>query len=273
MIFGPKPPPTNGATTRTCDSSRPSIARQAVADRDRRLRRVPDGQLLGAGVPLRDDRAILDRRDSAAVVEEPPRDDESACARARCVVALASGPRGPRHSTSRSLVHERRARRQRRLEVDDRVERLDVDDDVANRVFGDVAALGDDHRDRFADVADLLARERQLRPRVKHRAGNRRRRDQERRRRAVVAEIGGRVDGDHARPLHAPPRRRRRDDARVRVRRCARTRRAACPAAARRPRTARGRSAAARLRCATTRALRVDASFGWHAVTASTMCW
>ncbi len=25
MIFGPNPPPTNGATTRTCDSSRPSI--------------------------------------------------------------------------------------------------------------------------------------------------------------------------------------------------------------------------------------------------------
>ena len=26
MIFGPKPPPTNGATTRTCDSSSPSRA-------------------------------------------------------------------------------------------------------------------------------------------------------------------------------------------------------------------------------------------------------
>jgi hypothetical protein len=33
----------------------------AVADRDGRLRRVPDRQLFGAGVPLRDDRAVLDR--------------------------------------------------------------------------------------------------------------------------------------------------------------------------------------------------------------------
>ena len=88
MIFGPKPPPMNGAITRTCDSARPSIARQAVADRNRRLRRVPDGELFRSRVPRGDDAAVLDGRRRAAVVAEPARDDDVRRGAGRRVVAL-----------------------------------------------------------------------------------------------------------------------------------------------------------------------------------------
>ena len=47
--------------------------RQAVANRNRRLRGVPDRQLFRARVPSRDDGAILHRRGDAAVVAESRR--------------------------------------------------------------------------------------------------------------------------------------------------------------------------------------------------------
>ena len=44
--------------------------RQAVPDRNRRLRRVPDRQLLGPRIPFHRDGAVLDRGGDAAVVQE-----------------------------------------------------------------------------------------------------------------------------------------------------------------------------------------------------------
>jgi hypothetical protein len=114
------------------------------------------------------------------------------------------------------VVHTRRAVHQGRLEVDHHVQRLEVDEHVTYAVLGDVAALRDHDRQRFADVAHLVAGERQVRPCVKHRAGNRRWWNEERRRRQVVAEIGGRIHRDDARPLTRGARVDR-DDARVRV--------------------------------------------------------
>ncbi len=193
----------------------PELRREAVANRNRRLGRVPDGELFGLRVPLRDDRTILHRRCRAAVVEQPARDDD-VCPRPRGrVVALALDDVGC-GVRFEVLVHERRAGSEGGLEVDDRIQRIDVHDDVADRVFGDVPAGGDDHRDRFADVADLLPRERQVRARMKDQVVDRRRRDEERRRLRVLAEVVRRVDREHA---GAAARRRRvdRSDARVRV--------------------------------------------------------
>ena len=100
MIFGPKPPPTNGATTRTCDSSRPSMRGQAVADRNRRLRRVPDRQLFGTGDPT------ARRRARFSMAADAPRSYRKRRAMTtmrrgarRCVVALRLHARAPRRST------------------------------------------------------------------------------------------------------------------------------------------------------------------------------
>ena len=70
MIFGPKPPPMNGATSRTWCSERPSMAARPL--------RIGIGAWVvsqtvsrcGARVPLRHDAAVLDRRRGAAVVRE-----------------------------------------------------------------------------------------------------------------------------------------------------------------------------------------------------------
>ena len=60
----------------------------------------------------------------------------------------------------RELVEQRRLRPVERVLVgDDRFEHLDVLVDELERVLGDVAVLGDDQRDRIADVAHLVGRQ------------------------------------------------------------------------------------------------------------------
>src|ERR1043166_2059928 len=49
--------------------------REPVANRDRRLGGVPDRHLFGSRVPLRNDRAVLDRPRNTTVLKEPPLDD------------------------------------------------------------------------------------------------------------------------------------------------------------------------------------------------------
>ena len=73
------------------------------------------------------------------------------------------------------LVNQRRIRCEPFLEIDNRIDGIDLDDDIANRILGDIAAVCDDHRDRLADVTNLVLRERQLRAPVKDEIGNRRR--------------------------------------------------------------------------------------------------
>ena len=200
MIFGPNPPPTNGATTRTCDSSRPRRAARPL--------RIGIGACVvsqmvsssACGFHSASDAAVLERGRGATVVEKAAADNRAGLRPGRRVVALAlHDVRGG--VGCQVLVHERRAWRQRFLEIDDRIQRLDVDDHVAHRVFGDVATLGDDHRDRLADVAHLVLGERPVRAGMEHQPGDRRRRHEQRRRRSIVAEVGERVDSGHAAPL------------------------------------------------------------------------
>ena len=112
-------------------------------------------------------------------------------------------------------MHQRRAGRKRRFEVDHRVERIGVEHDVGGGVLGQVAAVGHHHRDRLADVAHLAARERHLRARVKDEAVDRRRRHQQRSGPPVGAEVLGGEHGVHAGPA---PRGRDVDAAQARMR-------------------------------------------------------
>ncbi|GBD19539.1 hypothetical protein HRbin27_02046 [bacterium HR27] len=58
------------------------------------------------------------------------------------------------------LVNERCSRLDGTLDVDDRREFFPVDDDRLQRILRHVSALGDHHGNRFADVVDLILRQR-----------------------------------------------------------------------------------------------------------------
>ena len=197
MIFGPNPPPTNGATTRTCDSSRPSILARPF--------RIGIGACVVSQIVISSARgsqsAATARFSIAAATPRSYRnrrliDDIRGGTRLRVIALALHHVRGRVGLQMR--MHQRRARRQRRFEIVHRVDRIDVDDDVGERVFRDVAALGHDHRDGLADVADFVLRQRQLRAAVEHVARHRRRIHQHRTRLAVIAEIAGGVNGHHA---------------------------------------------------------------------------
>ena len=128
-------------------------------------------------------------------------------------------------------VHERRVRRRGASMSATTGSGSYLHDDRARRVLGDVAVARDDHRDRLADVADLVARERVLRAPV----GDRLVRDDQRQRLGERARRG---------PRRCRPRRRRRRRARRR-RRCRRSARARSRSA----RTRRARRAARSRRC------------------------
>ncbi len=177
MILGPKPPPMNGATTRTCRGDRPSI--------EARPPRIGMGACVvshtvscsARASHSRDHAAVLHRRRAAAVVAEAARDADGGAGARRRVVALALD-RVSGQVRLEVIVHQRRAGLKRRFEVDHRVERVGVEHHVGGGVLGQVATVGHHHRDRLADVAHLAARERHLRARVKDDAFDRRRRHQ-----------------------------------------------------------------------------------------------
>ncbi len=171
---------------------------ETIADRDRRLRRIPDHQPLVAWIPRGDDRAPFERRGRTPIVDQAARDDDDGAGARRLPVAPPLDDVGGEIRLE-IVVHPRRPGRERRLELAHGIERLEVDLDQGHRILGQVAALGDHQRDRFADVPHLLLRERHLSTLVKDGAVDRRRRDQERPGSPVVAEIGRGVDRDDAR--------------------------------------------------------------------------
>ena len=80
---------------------------------------------------------------------------------------------------------------ERRLDADDGRQRFVVDDDELGGVLALVGSLGDDDRDRLADVADDVERERALRERGR-----------ERRRLGRQPEVGRGEDAEHAGRAH-----------------------------------------------------------------------
>ena len=191
---------------------------QAVADRDRRLGRVPDRQLLGARVPLGHHAAVLDRRRGAAVVAEAARDDDVGRARAPPRSRPSAAPRArPGSSRGRSWISGAPGASAASRSTTASSGSTSTHD-VAQRVLGDVAALGHDHRDRLADVAHLV-----LAPAAPACA-----RGRPARRSAAAAPAAARASSSRRGPrrcrprrtpgrARAPPRRRRRGGARART--------------------------------------------------------
>ena len=172
---------------------------KAVAQKHRRLRGVPDGEVLGAGVPVGDDAAGLDRHRGAVIVVKAARDDVIGVGAGGGVIAATLAHMGGDVAFD-VVVDARGSVDERLFQIDDRGQRLKIDGDVRKRVLGDIAALCQHDRERLADVAHLVLGERHLRALIENHAGDRRRRHQQRPRRPVRAEIGGGVDRDDARP-------------------------------------------------------------------------
>ncbi len=246
MIFGPKPPPTNGAITRTCRSLEAEHAGESVAQEHRRLRRVPDRELIGARIPIGDDAAGLHRRGCAVIVEKAPRDDPIRLgARGRVVAAVLPDMRGD--VGAHVVMNARRRVAQRFFQIDHGRQRLDINLDITQRILGQIAAVRQHDGKRLADMADFVLGERHLGALVEDGVFDRRRRHQQRARRPIVAEIGGGVDGDDALARAAPPTRRSSECGRA-PHCCAGMPHRPCREARRHRRTTPGRAAAAHLR-------------------------
>ena len=161
MIFGPKPPPTNGAITRTCRSLKPEHAGEPVAQEHRRLGRVPDRHLVGARVPAGDDAAGFDRRGRAVIVTEAAADDVIGAGAGGGIIAAGLADMGG-DVAAHVVVDAARIGVQRLFQIDHRRQRLELDVDVVERVFGEIAALRHHDGQRFADMTHLVLGQRNL---------------------------------------------------------------------------------------------------------------
>ena len=214
MIFGPKPPPMNGAITRTWRSPSPSMPASPLRTKTGACVVSQTVSWSGLASHLRDHPARLHRHRRAAVIVKAAADHAIGARHApRRSPPCAGAPgrrrcrarrRGPCGEPGASAARDRRRRAAAR-----------VDDDIGQRVLGEVAALGDHQRQRLADVPRLVLGERHLGALVEDDALDRRRRHQQRSRLPIVAEIVGGVDGDHA---FASPRRRDVDAPHARMR-------------------------------------------------------
>ena len=102
-----------------------------------------------------------------------------------------------RHVGGAIVVH-RGGRRSRAVDVGHRRQRIELDRDVGERVLGDVAAIGDDHGEGLAHVPHFVPGERHLGALVERDAGDRRRWHQQGSGLPIIAEVGRRIDRDHA---------------------------------------------------------------------------
>ena len=96
------------------------------------------------------------------------------------------------------VVHRGGSAVHRLFQTDHRRQRLKLDGNVAQRIFGEIAALREYDRERLADMADLVLGERHLGALIEDRVLDRRRRHQQRTGRPIGAEIGGGIDRDNA---------------------------------------------------------------------------
>ena len=190
MTLTPKPPPTSGATTCTCSRLRPN-SRLSPA-------RTPVGACVESytsSAPCSSKRATIARPSSGIEalrsISSRQRKTWSAFASAASTSPCSSVTR-PSTLSGRSECTSGASGAAARLEVGRHRQRLVLDADALRGILGHVAVAGDDHRDRLADVAHLVARERVLRA-----AGDDRlvRDDQRQRLGEAAVEVVERVDG------------------------------------------------------------------------------
>ena len=126
--------------------------------------------MLGTLVVRRDEPAALHRHRLVAMDPEARLDDPVGLGEGAAHVAEVAVSLRVRDVVV-ELVEQRRLRRIERVLVGDHgLQELDVLLDELDRVFGDVAVLRHDQRDRVADVADLVGRQRVdgRRPETRH---------------------------------------------------------------------------------------------------------
>ena len=126
------------------------------------LGRVPDRQQIARRVEARDQAAALDRMRAAAMLLQADGQPVRRRRNGRIGVAVALDEIDQQVALAVDM-HVGRAGRQRVAAVRCRGQFLDVDLDQRQRVLGDIALVGHDQRDRFADVGDLLARQNERR--------------------------------------------------------------------------------------------------------------
>ena len=166
---------------------------QGIADHAGNIGGAVQGQRAATAVPFREVAAVLDGNRSFAQHAEPGADvDRGGVERGGYVAALEFA-----HDDGVGaglLVKQRRIRCRGRFGIAGKRQRLVLDGDMFERVFGDVAALGNDCHHRLADIAHLAACQGPEFGRiiVLH-AGDRADRLDE------LFEIAGLEDGDHAR--------------------------------------------------------------------------
>ena len=170
---------------------------EAVANRDRCLGGVPDGQPAGTRVPFGNHTPVLDRRRGPPVVDQPPPDDDRCLLPSLFVVTLALDDVGC-HVRSDIVVDQRCRVVERPLDIDDGRKRLVVDRDPLRRVLGECPALGHHDSHRLAQMPHLVSCQRYLGALVEDRAFDGRRGNQQRAPLVVVAEIVRGDDRHHA---------------------------------------------------------------------------
>ena len=155
MFLPPKPPPH----VRDDDPHQMLVGveqlHELVADPVRRLRRDPHRHLVRPRLMARDQSPRLDGMRAAAMLLEG--DGEHAGSGGERGVAVAVlGPDFLHHIVARLAVRGGGAGGERVPAVGDGGQGLVLDDHHGCRVFGRVARVGDDDRDRLAGVADLV---------------------------------------------------------------------------------------------------------------------
>ena len=154
---------------------------------------TPEREHARAGIERRGEPARLDRHAGVALDREKlPQAQVGAGERGRAVAALRLDPVDD--VASQGVVKNHRARLEGLSRVGDGRERLPVDVDQIERVFREIAALGEHERDGLADVANSIARERRLKTR-----GEARPRRQAHRNVPDRLEIASGDDGRHSR--------------------------------------------------------------------------
>ncbi len=133
------------------------------ADDVRRLGGQVDRQLAGGGVVVADDRHVLDRARVGAGVVDVLRDDlQAGVGEHPLGVLLVTHLPGVADVVGLAVLvvpDDRGAGGQRLLGVDDRRQRVVLDDDRLDGVLGDVGVVGDDAGDLLALETDLVGRQ------------------------------------------------------------------------------------------------------------------
>ena len=198
-ILGPEPAADIGGAYRDALGRHVEHgARQLVADRVDALAGQQQVERVRGRVIRADRGARLDRDDDEAVVDERDLDDISRRGECRLDRRLVATLEAIGQIAGGLVPHQRRAGGERRLRIDHGGQRAVRDRDSLGGVARLFDRLGDDERDRVADMPDAVARQRGTR-RHDHRRDGRDLRDARQCPDSVCIEVGGGEDAAHPR--------------------------------------------------------------------------